>query len=111
MNETDNLDQAKNFKLLNKSILGQDSFGRGSSLSRNFCNNCEVEYTWSVMRRYQLGYIKLISPVTHVWYLKGNPSYLSILLDMKKRHLENVAYCSETLTLENGLKGGVILSK
>jgi len=111
MNEADSVNQPKNFKLLNKSILGQDNFGRGSSLSRNFCNNCEVEYTWSVMRRYQLGYIKLISPVTHVWYLKGNPSYLSILLDMKKRHLENIAYCSETLTLENGLKGGIILSK
>jgi DNA-directed RNA polymerase beta' subunit len=73
--------------------------------TKNFCNICEVEYTWSVMRRYQLGYIKLISPVTHVWYLKGNPSYLSILLDIKKRHLEYITYCSETLTLENSLKG------
>jgi hypothetical protein len=72
-----------------------------------FCNVCEVEYTWSVMRRYQLGYINLISPVTHVWYLKGNPSYLSILLDMKKRHLEYIVYCSETLTLENSLKGRI----
>ena len=79
--------------------------------TRNFCNICEVEYTWSVMRRYQLGYIKLISPVTHVWYLKGNPSYLSILLDIKKRHLEYITYCSETLTLENGLKGGAVSSK
>jgi DNA-directed RNA polymerase beta' subunit len=57
------------------------------------------------MRRYQLGYIKLISPITHVWYLKGNPSYLSILLDIKKRHLESVTYCSESLTIENSLKG------
>lgn len=73
--------------------------------TKNFCTICEVEYTWSVMRRYQLGYIKLISPVTHVWYLKGNPSYLSILLDIKKRHLEYITYCSETLTLENSLKG------
>lgn len=79
--------------------------------TKNFCNICEVEYTWSVMRRYQLGYIKLISPVTHVWYLKGNPSYLSILLDIKKRHLEYITYCSETLTLENSLKGGSAPSK
>ena len=98
----------KNFINLNKSILGQMDI---SSKSKNFCNNCEVEYTWSVIRRYQLGYIKLISPVTHVWYLKGNPSYLSILLDMKKRHLEYITYCSETLTLEHGLKGGIVSSK
>nr|AXB71863.1 RNA polymerase b'-subunit [Chlamydomonas sp. UWO 241] len=84
----------------NKSILGNPSIK-----TRNFCNICEVEYTWSVMRRYQLGYIKLISPITHVWYLKGNPSYLSILLDIKKRHLESVTYCSESLTIENTLKG------
>lgn len=84
----------------NKSILGNPLIK-----TRNFCNICEVEYTWSVMRRYQLGYIKLISPITHVWYLKGNPSYLSILLDIKKRHLESVTYCSESLTIENSLKG------
>ena len=109
---------------LNKSILGaselntksleeQISLPNSKSISRlkNFCNICEVEYTWSVMRRYQLGYIKLISPVTHVWYLKGNPSYLSILLDMKKRHLEYITYCSETLTIENVLKGGTLISK
>jgi DNA-directed RNA polymerase beta' subunit len=82
-------------------------FGNIITKTRNFCNNCEVEYTWSVIRRYQLGYINLISPVTHIWYLKGNPSYLSILLDIKKRHLEYITYCSETLTLENGLKGTI----
>ena len=76
---------------------------------RKFCPDCDVEYTWSVIRRYQLGYIELVSPVTHVWYIKGNPSYLSILLDMKKRHLEYVTYCSETLTLENSLKKNLAL--
>jgi DNA-directed RNA polymerase beta' subunit len=85
---------------LNKSILG-----RSSVSLKNFCNICQVEYTWSVMRRYQLGYINLVSPITHVWYLKGNPSYLSILLDIKRRHLEYIIYCSEILTLENNLKG------
>ena len=93
---------------LNKSILGGQP---AETKTKNFCNICEVEYTWSVMRRYQLGYVNLISPVTHVWYLKGNPSYLSILLDMKKRHLEYIAYCSETLTLENGLKGAITSAK
>nr|YP_010388697.1 RNA polymerase b'-subunit [Leontynka pallida]UPQ43864.1 RNA polymerase b'-subunit [Leontynka pallida] len=76
----------------------------GTLRKRFYCPKCDVEYTWSVIRRYQLGYIKLISPVTHVWYLKGNPSYLSILLDMKRRQLENVNYCSETMTLEYSLK-------
>lgn len=74
------------------------------NLDRKFCPTCDVEYTWSVIRRYQLGYISLVSPVTHIWYLKATPSYLSILLDFKKRHLESIIYCSETLTLENSMK-------
>nr|ALO21044.1 beta' subunit of RNA polymerase [Lobochlamys segnis] len=72
---------------------------------RHFCPNCDVEYTWSVLRRYQLGFIQLASPTTHVWYVKANPSHLSILLDMKRKYLEYVIYCSETMTLENALKG------
>ena len=104
-NISDGIEQ-KNVINLNKSILGGIE-----TKTKNFCSICEVEYTWSVMRRYQLGYINLISPVTHVWYLKGNPSYLSILLDIKKRHLESIVYCSETLTLENSLKGGITSSK
>jgi len=68
---------------------------------RKFCPICDVEYTWSIMRRYQMGYIKLSSPVSHVWYLKANPSYLSILLDMKRSDLEHIIYCSKTTTLEN----------
>nr|YP_009185263.1 beta' subunit of RNA polymerase [Phacotus lenticularis]ALO63612.1 beta' subunit of RNA polymerase [Phacotus lenticularis] len=84
--------------------LGSTLQGPTAQVTRKFCNKCDVEYTWSVIRRYQLGYIQLVSPVTHVWYLKGSPSYLSILLDMKKRHLEYVTYCTESLTLENSLK-------
>ena len=73
-------------------------------LDRVFCPKCDVEYTWSVIRRYQLGYIQLVSPVTHAWYLKATPSYLSVLLDMKKRHLEYIIYSSETMTLEYSQK-------
>ena len=80
------------------------NFGHINNYKRFFCSKCDVEYTWSVIRRYQLGYIKLNAPVTHVWYVKGNPSYISLLLDMKKKHLEYVTYCTETLTLENSLK-------
>ncbi len=71
-----------------------------TTLNRKFCPDCDVEYTWSVIRRYQLGYIKLCSPVTHIWFLKGTPSYLSLLLDIKKRYLQFVTYCSEILTIE-----------
>lgn len=73
-------------------------------IQRKFCPTCDVEYTWSILRRYQLGYIQLVSPVSHVWYLKANPSYLSILLDFKKSQLEKIIYCTETLTLEKSLK-------
>jgi DNA-directed RNA polymerase beta' subunit len=68
---------------------------------RSFCPNCDVEYTWSILRRYQLGYIKLSAPVLHLWYFKTNPSYLSILFDMKRKDLESLIYCTETVTLEN----------
>ena len=105
--ESNNMGLERQIDLVNNKSKNHFS----SAKLKNFCNICEVEYTWSVMRRYQLGYIKLISPVTHVWYLKGNPSYLSILLDMKKRHLEYITYCSETLTLENVLKGTTLTSK
>lgn len=69
--------------------------------TRYFCANCDVEYTWSIIRRYQLGYIKLNAPVTHLWYLKTNPSYLSIFFDMKRKDLESVVYCTDSLTIEN----------
>jgi DNA-directed RNA polymerase beta' subunit len=87
--------------------LGELTFGLTKDKSkttrklRKFCPDCDVEYTWSVVRRYQLGYIKLISPVTHIWFLKGTPSYLSILLDIKKRYLQSITYCSETFTIEH----------
>ena len=49
------------------------------------------------MRRYRLGYIQLHNPVIHVWYLKGRPSYLSIILNLTRKKTELLAYCSETV--------------
>jgi DNA-directed RNA polymerase subunit beta' len=69
--------------------------------TRYFCSNCDVEYTWSILRRYQLGYIQFNAPVTHLWYLKTNPSSLSLFFDMKRKDLESVVYCIDSLTLEN----------
>ena len=72
---------------------------------RYFCRVCDVEYTYSLIRRTQLGYIALATPTTHVWFVKGLPSYISILLDMKKTHLQNVIYNIRTLTLEHAFRG------
>lgn len=71
------------------------------STERMFCPTCDVEYTWAVIRRYQLGHIRLVAPVSHVWYVKSNPSYLAVLLDFRKSQLESFLYCSESMTLEN----------
>ncbi|MCY4360541.1 MAG: hypothetical protein OXC47_07770, partial [Cyanobacteria bacterium MAG APA_bin_95] len=56
------------------------------------CERCGVEVTESRVRRHRMGYIKLAAPVSHVWYLKGIPSYVSIILDMSLRDVEQIVY-------------------
>nr|YP_009447020.1 RNA polymerase beta subunit [Adenocalymma pedunculatum]ATY48307.1 RNA polymerase beta subunit [Adenocalymma pedunculatum] len=58
-----------------------------------FCEQCGVEFVDSRIRRYQMGYIKLACPVTHVWYLKCLPSYIANLLDKPLKELEDLVYC------------------
>nr|YP_010627945.1 RNA polymerase beta' subunit [Begonia baccata]WBN94902.1 RNA polymerase beta' subunit [Begonia baccata] len=58
-----------------------------------FCEQCGVEFIDSRVRRYQMGYIKLACPVTHVWYLKRLPSYIANLLDKPLKELEGLVYC------------------
>nr|YP_010637427.1 RNA polymerase beta' subunit [Saxifraga cernua]YP_010638960.1 RNA polymerase beta' subunit [Saxifraga granulifera]WBQ50069.1 RNA polymerase beta' subunit [Saxifraga cernua]WBQ51857.1 RNA polymerase beta' subunit [Saxifraga granulifera] len=58
-----------------------------------FCEQCGVEFVDSRVRRYQMGYIKLACPVTHVWYLKRLPSYIANLLDKPMKELEGLVYC------------------
>nr|YP_009975341.1 RNA polymerase beta' subunit [Drypetes indica]QNK04682.1 RNA polymerase beta' subunit [Drypetes indica] len=58
----------------------------------NFCKKCGVEFVDSRIRRYQMGYIKLACPVTHVWYLKRFPSYIVNLLDKPIKQLEGLVY-------------------
>nr|QJD22286.1 RNA polymerase beta' subunit [Euphorbia larica] len=60
---------------------------------RKFCEQCGVEFVDSRIRRYQMGYIKLACPVTHVWYLKRLPSYIANLLDKPLKELEGLVYC------------------
>ncbi|KAL1371520.1 hypothetical protein AAHE18_01G138600 [Arachis hypogaea] len=56
--------------------------------NQKFCEQCGVEFVDSRIRRYQMGYIKLACPVTHVWYLKRLPSYIANLLDKPLKELE-----------------------
>ncbi len=56
------------------------------------CDRCGVEVTRSKVRRERMGHIELASPVCHIWYLKGVPSPLALLLDMTPRPLEKVLY-------------------
>nr|YP_010437171.1 RNA polymerase beta' subunit [Papaver alboroseum]YP_010437344.1 RNA polymerase beta' subunit [Papaver hultenii]YP_010437431.1 RNA polymerase beta' subunit [Papaver keelei]YP_010437518.1 RNA polymerase beta' subunit [Papaver lapponicum]YP_010437605.1 RNA polymerase beta' subunit [Papaver mcconnellii]UTA97475.1 RNA polymerase beta' subunit [Papaver lapponicum subsp. occidentale]UTA97649.1 RNA polymerase beta' subunit [Papaver nudicaule]UTA97822.1 RNA polymerase beta' subunit [Papaver radica len=62
-----------------------------------FCEQCGVEFVDSRIRRYQMGYIKLACPVTHVWYLKRLPSYIANLLDKPLKELEGLVYCDVTV--------------
>ena len=64
------------------------------------CERCGVEVTESRVRRHRMGYIKLAAPVSHVWYLKGIPSYVAIILDIPLRDVEQIVYfnCYVVLT-------------
>jgi len=61
------------------------------------CERCGVEITEARVRRHRMGYINLLTPVTHVWYLKGVPSYLSILLQKSLREIEQIVYFDHLL--------------
>lgn len=78
------------------------------------CERCGVEVTTSKVRRYRMGHIKLAAPVTHIWFLKGIPSYLGLLLDMSLKDLEQVIYFNAYVVLDKGntdLKYGQLLSE
>ena len=72
--------------------------------NKQFCTKCDIEYTWSDIRRYQLGYIELVTPITHLWYLKGMPSYIRSILGAKRKHIDSIAYCSEIITIDKAWK-------
>ncbi len=61
------------------------------------CDKCGVEVTQSKVRRERMGHIALVTPVAHVWYFKGAPSKLSLLLDISPRALEEVIYFAQYL--------------
>lgn len=66
------------------------------------CERCGVEVTDSKVRRHRMGHIKLAAPVSHIWFLKGIPSYLGLLLDMSLKDLEQVIYFNNYVVIESG---------
>jgi DNA-directed RNA polymerase subunit beta' len=66
------------------------------------CEKCGVEVIQSRVRRERMGHIELIAPVVHIWYLKGVPSYLSLILDMSVKDLERVIYFDSYLVVHQG---------
>ena len=59
------------------------------------CERCGVEVTESRVRRHRMGYIKLEYPVAHIWYVRSFPSYISLLLGIKRRELKEIIYFNE----------------
>ncbi|MCB9143477.1 MAG: hypothetical protein H6646_14530, partial [Anaerolineales bacterium] len=59
------------------------------------CDKCGVEVAPSRVRRERMGHIELASPVSHIWYVKGVPSRLGLLLDISPRNLERVLYFAQ----------------
>ncbi|MBI2252069.1 MAG: DNA-directed RNA polymerase subunit beta' [Armatimonadetes bacterium] len=66
------------------------------------CDKCGVEVTRSKVRRERMGHIELATPVSHIWYLKGIPSRIGILLDISPRNLEKVIYFAGYLVIDPG---------
>src|SRR4051812_30145438 len=64
------------------------------------CDKCGVEVARSKVRRERMGHIELASPVAHIWYVKGTPSRLGLLLDITPRNLERVLYFASYLVTE-----------
>src|SRR3989338_6997004 len=56
------------------------------------CDKCGVEVTRAIVRRERMGHIQLAVPVTHIWFLRGVPSKLGLILDMSVQNLEKVIY-------------------
>ena len=66
------------------------------------CERCGVEVAESKVRRHRMGYIELAAPVTHVWYLKSLPSYISILLDIPLKDVEQIVYFNSYIVTRPG---------
>ena len=66
------------------------------------CDRCGVEVTKSSVRRERMGHIELAAPVSHIWYFKGIPSRMGLILDLSPRVLEKVLYFASYIVLDAG---------
>ncbi|NLJ78368.1 MAG: DNA-directed RNA polymerase subunit beta' [Tissierellia bacterium] len=66
------------------------------------CDRCGVEVTKSKVRRERMGHIELAAPVSHIWYFKGIPSRMGLILDMSPRSLEKVLYFASYIVIDGG---------
>ncbi len=66
------------------------------------CDRCGVEITKASVRRERMGHIELAAPVSHIWYFKGIPSRMGLILDLSPRTLEKVLYFASYIVLESG---------
>lgn len=66
------------------------------------CDRCGVEVTRSKVRRERMGHIELAAPVSHIWYFKGIPSRIGLILDMAPRSLEKVLYFASYIVIDKG---------
>ena len=77
------------------------------------CEKCGVEVTTSKVRRERMGHIKLATPIAHIWYSKGTPNKMSLLLGISTKELESVLYFSRYIVTDPGeteLEKGQILT-
>ncbi len=66
------------------------------------CDRCGVEVTKASVRRERMGHIELAAPVSHIWYFKGIPSRMGLILDLSPRTLEKVLYFASYIVLDKG---------
>ena len=66
------------------------------------CEKCGVEVTKKEVRRERMGHIELVAPVSHIWYFKGIPSRMSLILDISPRDLEKVLYFAKYIVIDPG---------
>ena len=69
------------------------------------CDRCGVEVTTSKVRRERMGHIELAAPIAHIWYFKGIPSRVALLLDISPRNLEKVIYFASYIVTDKGTSG------
>ena len=75
---------------------------RVAFIASSVCDRCGVEVTKSNVRRERMGHIELAAPVSHIWYFKGIPSRMGLILDLSPRVLEKVLYFASYIVLDKG---------